>query len=60
MGLCTDYFSFNVSAVLFAAFIAIEKRTKEPLIPLHIFKTTRNLLSGNMVMALLGAAWVSM
>ena len=50
----------TLSAVLFAAFIAIEKRTKEPLIPLHIFKTTRNLLSGNMVMALLGAAWVSM
>jgi MFS family permease len=50
----------TVSAVLFAAFIAIEKRTKEPLIPLHIFKSTRNLLSGNMVMALLGAAWVSM
>ncbi len=50
----------TVSAVLFAAFITIEKRTKEPLIPLHIFKTTRNLLSGNMVMALLGAAWVSM
>jgi EmrB/QacA subfamily drug resistance transporter len=50
----------GVSAVLFAAFIAIEKRTKEPLIPLHIFKTTRNLFSGNMVMALLGAAWLSM
>ncbi len=50
----------TVSAVLFAAFIAIEKRTKEPLIPLYIFKTTRNLLLGNMVMALLGAAWVSM
>jgi EmrB/QacA subfamily drug resistance transporter len=50
----------GVSAVLFATFIAIEKRSKEPLIPLHIFKTTRNLLSGNMVMALMGAAWVSM
>jgi hypothetical protein len=50
----------TVYAVLFAAFIAIEKRTKESLIPLHVFKTTRNLLSGNMVMALLGAAWVSM
>lgn len=50
----------GISAILFATFIAIEKRNKEPLIPLHIFKTTRNLLSGNMVMALLGAAWVSM
>ena len=53
-------FLLGVSAILFTAFIAIERRTKEPLIPLHIFKTTRNLLSGNMVMALLGAAWVSM
>jgi EmrB/QacA subfamily drug resistance transporter len=50
----------GVSAVLFTAFVAIEKRSKAPLIPLQIFKTTRNLLSGNMVMALLGAAWVSM
>ncbi|MCC2648905.1 MAG: stp 1 [Nitrososphaeraceae archaeon] len=50
----------TLSAIIFTAFIAIEKRTKEPLIPLHIFKTTRNLLSGNMVMGLLGAAWVSM
>lgn len=50
----------TISAVMFVAFIAIEKRTKEPLIPLHIFKTTRNLLSGNIVMVLLGAAWVSM
>jgi len=50
----------SISAILFTAFIAIERRTKEPLIPLYIFKTTRNLLSGNLAMALLGAAWVSM
>ena len=49
----------SASAILFAGFIAIEKRSKNPLLPLHIFKTI-NLLSGNMVMALLGAAWVSM
>jgi EmrB/QacA subfamily drug resistance transporter len=49
----------GASIVLLGAFIAIEKRTKEPLIPLAIFKTT-NLLSSNVVMALLGAAWVSM
>jgi EmrB/QacA subfamily drug resistance transporter len=49
----------GASIVLLGAFIAIEKRTKEPLIPLGIFKTT-NLLSSNIVMALLGAAWVSM
>ncbi|CAN5813836.1 DHA2 family efflux MFS transporter permease subunit [soil metagenome] len=47
------------SIVLLGAFIAIEKRNKEPLIPLGIFKTT-NLLSSNIVMALLGASWVSM
>lgn len=50
----------SISAILFVTFIFLEKRTKEPLIPLHIFKTTKNLLSGNMVMALMGAAWVSM
>lgn len=47
------------SFALLAAFIAIEKRSKEPLIPLQIFKTP-NLASSNIVMALLGAAWVSM
>ncbi|HJT84016.1 MAG TPA: MFS transporter [Nitrososphaeraceae archaeon] len=50
----------GLSAILFATFIGIEKRSKAPLIPLHIFKTTKNLLSGNMIMALMGAAWVSM
>ncbi|WP_458719914.1 MFS transporter [Candidatus Nitrosocosmicus sp. R] len=49
----------GASIVLLGAFIAIEKRTKEPLVPLGIFKTT-NLLSSNIVMVLLGAAWVSM
>jgi hypothetical protein len=47
------------SFVLLGAFIAIEKRIKEPLVPLKIFRTP-NLLSSNIVMALLGAAWVSM
>ncbi len=47
------------SIVLLGAFITIEKRSKEPLIPLGIFKTT-NLPSSNIVMALLGASWVSM
>ena len=49
----------TASIVLLGAFIAIEKRSKEPLIPLGIFKTT-NLLSSNIVMAMLGASWVSM
>jgi len=49
----------STSAALFVGFIAIEKKSKDPLIPLQIFKTP-NLLSSNIVMALLGASWVSM
>jgi MFS family permease len=49
----------SLSIALFVGFIAIEKRSREPLIPLHIFKIP-NLLSSNIVMALLGASWVSM
>ena len=49
----------SVSIALFVGFVAVEKRSKEPLIPLHILKTL-NLLSSNIVMALLGASWVSM
>lgn len=49
----------SLSIALFLGFIAIEKRSKDPLIPLQIFKTP-NLLSSNIVMALLGASWVSM
>ena len=49
----------STSIGLFVGFIAIEKRSKDPLIPLRIFKTP-NLLSSNIVMALLGASWVSM
>jgi EmrB/QacA subfamily drug resistance transporter len=47
------------SGALFAAFLAIQKRSKDPLVPLRIFRTT-NLLASNVVMALLGAAWISM
>lgn len=47
------------SAGLFAAFAAIQKRSKSPLIPPSIFKV-RNLLASNVVMALLGAAWIPM
>ncbi|HSA75009.1 MAG TPA: MFS transporter, partial [Candidatus Nitrosocosmicus sp.] len=49
----------STSIALFVGFVAIEKRSKDPLIPLHIFKAL-NLLSSNIVMALLGASWVSM
>jgi EmrB/QacA subfamily drug resistance transporter len=47
------------SGALLAAFLVIEKRSREPLIPLRIFRTT-NLLASNVVMALLGAAWIPM
>jgi EmrB/QacA subfamily drug resistance transporter len=49
----------SVSIALFVGFVAIEKRSKDALIPLQIFKTP-NLLSSNIVMSLLGASWVSM
>jgi EmrB/QacA subfamily drug resistance transporter len=49
----------SISIALFVGFITIEKRSKEPLIPFHIFKTP-DLVSSNIVMALLGASWVSM
>ena len=49
----------SISIALFVGFVAIEKRSKDPLIPLHIFKIP-NLLSSNIAMALLGASWVSM
>jgi hypothetical protein len=47
------------SVGLLAAFVAIEKRSKSPMIPLGIFKVP-NLKSSNIVMALLGAAWIPM
>jgi EmrB/QacA subfamily drug resistance transporter len=47
------------SAGLLGAFTIIQKRSREPLIPLRIFRTT-NLLASNVVMALLGAAWIPM
>ncbi len=47
------------SAGLLSAFIMIQKGSREPLMPLRIFKTS-NLLASNVVMALLGAAWIPM
>src|SRR5918992_886111 len=47
------------SAALLGAFTIIQKRSKEPLMPLRVFKTY-NLLASNLVMALLGAAWIPM
>jgi EmrB/QacA subfamily drug resistance transporter len=50
---------FAASAVLLAAFVAIERVRREPLVRLGIFKTP-NLAVANTVMALLGAAWIPM
>jgi EmrB/QacA subfamily drug resistance transporter len=48
-----------ISAALLVAFTIIQKRSREPLMPLRVFKTP-NLLASNIVMALLGAAWIPM
>lgn len=46
-----------LSLVLFIIFFVIQKQKNEPLVPLSIFKVP-NLSSGNLVMALLAAAWI--
>ncbi|MBX9971062.1 MFS transporter [Priestia aryabhattai] len=45
-----------IGAVLFIFFILIQVFTKEPLMPLHIFKTP-NLAAGNVALILLSASW---
>ena len=50
---------FAVAAALLAGFVAVESRRREPLMPLRIFRA-RNLSAANVVMALLGAAWIPM
>lgn len=47
----------GVSLVLFAVFLVAQFVRREPLLPMSIFKA-RNLAAGNLVMALLGAAWI--
>jgi len=48
-----------VAAVLLGAFVAIESTRSEPLVRLGIVRTP-NLAAANVVMALLGAAWIPM
>ncbi|MGB3443477.1 MAG: MFS transporter [Actinophytocola sp.] len=48
-----------VAVALGVAFVAIERRTAEPLVPLTIFRN-RNLRVGNIVMMLTGAAMVAL
>jgi len=47
----------GISVLIFSAFIYSQRRRNEPLLPLHIFKAT-NLSAGNIVMALMAAAWI--
>jgi EmrB/QacA subfamily drug resistance transporter len=49
----------GVSAALLVAFVALQGARREPLVPLGIFRAP-NLAGGNLVMALLGAAWIPM
>ena len=42
---------------LFGAFVTLQSVRSEPLVPLRIFRSP-NLLAGNTIMALLGAAWI--
>lgn len=44
---------FAASAVLMAAFIAIEKRSRSPLVPLRLFRS-RRLVGGNIVLLVAG------
>ena len=45
------------SIVLIIVFVQVQKRRAQPLVPLSIFKAF-NLSSGNIVMALMAAAWI--
>lgn len=50
---------FATALVLGAAFVVIERRSPEPLVPLSVFRN-RNLALGNIVMMLGGAAMVAL
>jgi len=47
----------GLAVLLFIIFIASQKSSKEPLLPLSIFKAP-NLSAGNIVMGLMAAAWI--
>jgi EmrB/QacA subfamily drug resistance transporter len=47
----------GAAAVLLVIFLVIQALRKEPLLPLRIFAAP-NLAAGNVLMALLGAAWI--
>ena len=47
----------SISAILFVLFVISQKRKRAPLLPLSIFRAP-NLTAGNIVMALMAAAWI--
>jgi len=47
----------SIAVIFFIVFITIQKRKQAPLLPLYIFKAP-NLSAGNIVMALMAAAWI--
>ena len=49
----------SIAGLMFALFLTIQRRKKEPLIPLNIFRIP-NLLASNIAMALLEASWIPM
>lgn len=48
---------FGGAALLLLVFIVLQARARQPLLPLGIFATP-NLAAANLLMALLGAAWI--
>ena len=52
-------FMLSIAGLMFVLFLIIQRRKKEPLIPLNIFRIP-NLLTSNIAMALLGASWIPM
>ena len=48
-----------VSGALFTVFVSLQRARRAPLVPLEIFRAP-GLTAGNIVMALLGAAWIPM
>ncbi|GAC1507011.1 MAG: DHA2 family efflux MFS transporter permease subunit [Chloroflexota bacterium] len=49
----------TVAVALLVTFVVVERTSREPLVPLGVFLAP-NLSAGNLVMALLGAAWIPM
>lgn len=51
--------SFALAAVLLAAFVLIERRHPNPLLPPRLFRAGR-VTAGNVLMALLGSVWIAL